>query len=162
MAIERNIYFANADAYNILDTQMWMDEMKDRMGEDFPGHIHAFINAFLQDMKFNTLIPGSEQLPDVHTHLMIPLDVWFLRWGIRCPNYSHFDGDNASIGTFDIDDESFTNSDCSVIDSEDERILTGRVLFPDDDTTFTEMELHLSPPTQEDWEIPHSDDEFSD
>lgn len=161
MTIERTVYFANADAYSIMDTQMWMDEMKYRMGDSFPDDRLDVIQSFLSDMKFLDLHWEQEWLPDVTSGVLKPLDVWFLMYGIRCPTFAHFDGDTGSIHTFPTDDSSFTNSDSSVIDSEDERILTGNIEIDDDCETLTLLSMDLSVNTYEDWEIPATDDENS-
>ena len=141
MAIERTVYFANCNAYNILDTRMWMDELQSRLGQSFPELRYESIYAYLSDMVFNRHVDGH--LPDVSTGIMLPLDIWFLRWGIRCSTHTHIDGDDASVGTFSVDDSSFCLSDNSVIDEDLE--------FGDDDSTITLLSINLSDPGDRDW-----------
>ncbi len=151
MAIERTLYFANSTAYCLADTKMWMDEMKSRMLAAFPDETYNTIYSFLEDMKWMVFVLDTELIPDVCTNVLIPIDIWFLKYGVRVPRQLDFSGDTASIGTYSCTDSDFRLSDNSVI-SED---LDHR----DDDSTLTLLTIYLSDLSEHDWEIMASDDE---
>lgn len=148
MAIERTIYFAHHVAFNIADTKIWMDELQDQLGDAFPEFRYESIYAFLTDMQFAYHVDGF--LPDVNTGVMLPVDIWFTKWGVRMPRLEIID-DDTTVGTFSVTDSSFCLSDNSIIDEDLE--------FNDDDSTITLLSIELSDVGEHDWEIPASDTE---
>ena len=142
MPVERNIYFANNDAYSIADTIDYLYILRERM------NLCEFDNIIseLFDMKFISLIDHNGPMYDPFSGQFIRRDAWFLRYGIRDRTIEYFDGCNAgSVGTFTVGDIEFTHEGEEQITEEEEEILIeGSMLRPivldDNDSEVSDLE----------------------
>ena len=119
MTIQRNLFFTNHIAFSIQATKAHIYDMLERLGEDtFPVHRYDSIIADLTDLEFLVATHPDDVMTDVFTGIMIPRDLWFLRYGIRDATFEYFNGnDDDTVHTFDVTDLS---DDDSIIDSDDE------------------------------------------
>lgn len=93
----------------------------------------------LEDLEYLADTTSHETMTDCFTGIMIPTDVWFLRYGIRDPTLVYFNGD-LDDDTFVMTDTDLSGDD-STIDSVDEAILTGQgTWFDPIDLTDSDLE----------------------
>ena len=83
MAIERNLFFANGNAYDIQATMGFITELYDRHDEEtFPEWRYESIISVLTDFKYLNLVDSDTLISDVWHDLFTTCDLWFADYGI--------------------------------------------------------------------------------
>ena len=118
MTIERTIYFANHRAYSIQDTIQWLYNLKERNAlavEKFDNLVSDLI-----DLKYLVNVDDSDQMLDVWSDGLRTRSEWFLLYGIIDRTFEYFDGTDASVGTWTVDEVEMIELDTDSITSEEE------------------------------------------
>lgn len=129
MPVERTLYFANFDAYNIKDTIDFVNDLHRRGIENGLWQVRDIDQqmSHISDVKYLPTVSEFDPTIDIFTGLHICRGTWWLRYGVRDNTFAYFNGDSNSIATFPVDEVEMidlTNDD-STIDTLDEVVLVG-------------------------------------
>jgi hypothetical protein len=121
MAIERNLIFANGNAYDIAATAQYIRDVYNRFNNEniFPESRLAECIAVLEDMRFLVEIDADEMMPDIYTGVLTVWPLWMRDHGVFDHRLSDLLLDAASIETISISDDPAWDDEQD-IDSEEE------------------------------------------
>ena len=130
MPITRELIFTNRRAYCITDTVNFMHDMRDRHDEEeFPPYVYDAIISTLEDQYYLVEVDQDEFIPDPLTGVLTLLDLWLLRWGVQDRTMAYFNGDDATIDTFDVTLSDDTFEEAITAEEEDEMLVGAHILL---------------------------------
>ena len=125
MSIERNLFFANGNAYDIQATMAWIRRMYEQSDEEiFPAHRFEAIMTVLIDLKYLRIVDMDYMIDDPHDGCLMTLDIFFRQYGMVDHRLQYWD---ESVHTFELTDEETDEIDdeCIEQDADDHEMMIG-------------------------------------